>query len=81
MGAPHSKSKDTAPLSIFMKPGHTPVTVKDPVGMTNSRDLAEHLPGGQGSLPQQGLVSLHLKGTHGDPWVAQRFGACLWPRA
>ena len=22
-----------------------------------------------------------LGGTVGDPWVAQRFGACLWPRA
>ena len=24
---------------------------------------------------------LNKKDPHGDPWVAQRFGACLWPRA
>ena len=26
-------------------------------------------------------LTLHIKELERDPWVAQRFGACLWPGA
>ena len=32
-------------------------------------------------ISDKGLVSKIYKELIRDPWVAQRFGACLWPRA
>ena len=43
--------------------------------------LSEHVHGVEqaGALVHVEICRLNEKS--GDPWVAQRFGACLWPRA
>ena len=33
------------------------------------------------TLTKKLRASLTVKHIYGDPWVAQRFSACLWPRA
>ena len=33
-----------------------------------------------GSNEGERMFCVHLKKYSGDPWVAQRFSACLWPR-
>ena len=79
----HNKTKGFIPENSWPK-FYLGATENTDCYTRRSRQAEAHIPSPTIQTHTAGDLlegSLYIKRTTGDPWVAQQFGACLWPRA